>query len=82
MILLTDNAERAINRLKQNFGNAEVIFHHLEENIRAFDIVESSKSFLEFFNLVEPSLHSAILKKLVNKLPDYLKIQCMQHNEE
>jgi hypothetical protein len=37
---------------KQNYGNAKVIFHHLEEDIRAFDIVGNSKSVLEFSNLV------------------------------
>jgi GR25 family glycosyltransferase involved in LPS biosynthesis len=77
IILLTDDAERTIYRLKRNYGNAEVIFHHLEalaEDIRAFDIVGNSKSFLEFYNLLENDgcllSHSAILKKLVNKLPE------------
>jgi hypothetical protein len=36
------------------------IFHYLEEDIRAFDIVGSSKSFLQFSNLVKLSSHSTV----------------------
>jgi hypothetical protein len=53
MILLTDEAERVITKLKKNFGNAEMIFQKLHSDIATFDHVTNFKSFLEFTNLVE-----------------------------
>jgi hypothetical protein len=47
MILFTDEAERVIITLKQNFRNAGMILQQLHSDIAAFEHVTNSKSFLE-----------------------------------
>jgi CCR4-NOT transcriptional regulation complex NOT5 subunit len=87
MLLLTDDAERVMRKLKQNFGNTTSIMTQLEEDINQFLDVHDSSQFLRFSNLVEnitatvsslgdenEANHKQVLRKLMNKLPDYLKM--------
>jgi hypothetical protein len=44
MILLTDEAETVIIKLKQNFGNGKMISQQLHSDITAFEHMTNSKS--------------------------------------
>jgi hypothetical protein len=88
MLLLTDDSERVMNKLKQNFGNTTSIMNQLEEDINQFPDAQDSSQFLRFSNLVEnitvtsfgdeneanQARSKQVLRKLMNKLPDCLKM--------
>jgi O-acetylhomoserine/O-acetylserine sulfhydrylase-like pyridoxal-dependent enzyme len=85
-MLLTDDAETVMSRLKQNFGNTTAVMNQLQKDINFPDVHDFSQ-FLRFSNLVEnitatvitfgdenEANHKQILRKLMNKLPDFLKM--------
>jgi hypothetical protein len=87
MLLLTDDAERVMSKLKQNFGNKTAVMNQLQEDIHLFPDVHDSSQILRLSNLVEnifatvssfgdenEANHKQVLRKLMNKLPDYLKM--------
>jgi uncharacterized protein YjgD (DUF1641 family) len=87
MLLLTDDAERVMSKLKQNFGNKTAVMNQLQEDMHLFPDVHDSSQFLRLSNLVEnifatvssfgdenEANHKQVLRKLMNKLPDYLKM--------
>jgi hypothetical protein len=53
MILLTNNAERAIAMLEKNYGGLDKIIEQLMEEVRLQKPVKDSSDFQEFSNLVE-----------------------------
>jgi CCR4-NOT transcriptional regulation complex NOT5 subunit len=86
MLLLTDDAERVMSKLKQNFRNTTAVMNQLQKDINLFPDVHDSSQFLRFSDLVEnitatfssfgdnnEANHKQVLRKLMNKLPDYLK---------
>jgi hypothetical protein len=50
MLLLTDDAERVMSKLKQNFGNTTAVMNQLQEDINLFPDVHDSSQFLRFSN--------------------------------
>jgi putative lipase involved disintegration of autophagic bodies len=53
MLLLTDDAERVMSKLKQNFGNTTAVIDIWQEDIKLFPDVHDSSQLLRFSNLVE-----------------------------
>lgn len=93
MLLYTSEAVRIIEVLRRNFGNPETIVDLLMNKIDETPNVTSSKSFSAFANLCE-NLQVILLnfdtdnsrvndkrlvKRLIQKLPDYLRIQCASY---
>jgi hypothetical protein len=52
MLLLTDDAESVMSKLKQNFGNKTAVMNQLQEDINLFPDVHDSSQLLRFSNLV------------------------------
>jgi hypothetical protein len=66
-MLLTDDAERVMSKLKQNFGNTTSIMNQLEESINQFPDVHDSSQYLRFWNIVENILRQQLILELLNK---------------
>jgi hypothetical protein len=79
-LLLTDDAERVTNKLKQNFGNTTSIMNQLEEDINQFP--ENITATVASFGDENEANHKQVLRKLMNKLPDYFKMHWAIHVEQ
>ncbi|XP_062709727.1 uncharacterized protein LOC134288558 [Aedes albopictus] len=94
MLLLTNDVRRTLDVLERNYGDSKVILQKVMDKVANFKFVHDPKSFLEFSNLVEnvtvimgsfdAKVHDveAVLEKLLQKLPDYLRIQTAEHQIE
>jgi hypothetical protein len=90
MILLTNDVERAVKILQRNYGNSEIIFEQLMNDVNWSKDVTNSKSFQGFSYMVENEVEIShttgkeLVKLLLMKLPKYLRIQwgsyMLQHN--
>jgi hypothetical protein len=79
---LTDDAERVMSKLKQSLGNTTAVMNQLQEDINLFPDEHDSSQLLRFSNMVENTVitfgdeneanHKQILRKLMNKLADFL----------
>jgi Holliday junction resolvasome RuvABC ATP-dependent DNA helicase subunit len=83
MILLTNNAEKAIAMLEKNHGGLDKIIKQLMEEIMLQKQVKDSSNFQEFSNLVENSAVTVenvskksrfiVIREFLKKLPEYLR---------
>jgi hypothetical protein len=83
MLLLTDDAEHVMSKLKQNFRNTTAVINQLQKDINLFPDVHDSSQFLRFFKLVENSTatvgsfddeNEGNCKQVIRKLMNYLKM--------
>jgi hypothetical protein len=92
MNLLKNNAEKAIAMLEKNYGEFDKILERLMEEVRLQIQVKDSSDFQEFYHLVENLAvtvenvgtkshftNSIVVRKLLKKLPEYLRLQWGQH---
>jgi hypothetical protein len=92
MILLTNNAQKAIVMLEKNYGGIDKIIEQLMEKVGLQKQVKESSDFQEFSNMVEnlavtvenvgKKSHftsSIVIRELLKKLPEYLRLQWGQH---
>jgi hypothetical protein len=75
VIPLTHETERVIIKLNQNFGNAEMILQQLYSDIAALLLEFSNLVTIKSFGDGADTPQKSILKSLINKLSDYLRIQ-------
>jgi hypothetical protein len=92
IILLTNNAEKAIAMIEKNYDAFDKIIEQLMEEIRLLKQVKDSNDFQKCSNLVENLAvtvenvgkksrftSSIVIRDLLKKLPEYLRLQWGQY---